>query len=45
MLTYVVATDQCSSVRQFCTDVYTKLGFKELTWNGSGLDEKLSGKL
>ena len=43
-MTYVVATDQCCSVRDFCFLVYSKLGYTQLRWSGTGLDEKLIGR-
>mmetsp|Transcript_24347 Transcript_24347/g.30212 ORF Transcript_24347/g.30212 Transcript_24347/m.30212 type:complete len:115 (-) Transcript_24347:97-441(-) len=44
-MTYVVATDQCCSVRQFCSKVYSLIGFKDLEWTGEGLSEKLTASL
>ena len=43
MLSYVVATNQCYSVKQFVDEVYRKLGFTQLVWTGTGIDEKLIG--
>ena len=45
MMSYVVATDQCKSVRQFCEEVYDRLGFTDLHWEGKDENEMLIGKL
>ena len=45
MQTYVVATDQSCTVKQFVIEVYQMLGFTEVTWVGeSGPDIKLYGR-
>ena len=44
MMSYVVATDQCKSVRQFCEEVYQRLGFTGLEWRGKDENEKLIGR-
>ena len=45
MQTYVVATDQSCTVKQFVIEVYQMLGFTEVTWMGTNaLDIKLYGR-
>ena len=43
-MVYVVATGQCSSVRDFCGQVYQQAGFFNLKWTGQGINEKLKGQ-
>ena len=43
MMSYVIATDQSCTVKDFVEEVYTKLGFQQLHWSGAGVDEKLYG--
>lgn len=40
---YIVATGQCSSVRDFCQQSFQQAGFFNLKWSGQGLSEKLKG--
>ena len=44
MMTYVVATDQSCSVKDFVEEVYSALGFHELSGEGTGVESKLLGK-
>ena len=44
MMTYVVATDQCCSVRQFVWLVYATLDFQPMRWMYNGVNEVLRGR-
>ena len=44
VMTYVVATDQSCSVKDFVEEVYTEVGFSELSWQGADVEMKLHGK-
>ena len=45
LMTYVIATNQSCSVRQFVTEVYHQLGFTDLAWSGTGVETKLHGRI
>ena len=38
---YIVATEQCASVKEFATEAFKEVGFKNIEWRGEGVEERL----